>query len=174
MADFTPRICVEPLFCACFGSFLLLYARFWAWGGGDCWGPRYLVPVVPFLVLALGTLVSDSTGVWVLPFVSIGILVQIFGVSIDFNKYITTVADEHLRLFSWSYSPLLHHARYLIQGVTGNLLGGELYALGLPPIAPLIWRLIWGTGLLVSGSSILILFQINQNGHRLDRDSLAQ
>jgi len=26
---------------------LLFYARWWAWYGGNSWGPRFLVPVLP-------------------------------------------------------------------------------------------------------------------------------
>jgi hypothetical protein len=32
---------------------LAVFARWWAWDGGASWGPRYLVPVVPLLMLPL-------------------------------------------------------------------------------------------------------------------------
>ena len=132
------------LFGAFFGSFLLFHAGFWAWGGGDCWGPRYLVPVIPFLVLALGSLFTGRIGVWVLTLcVPVSIWVQVVGVGVEFNHYIATVPDEHLRLFTWRYTPLLYHARYLLTGRGGNFLGRELWALGLPPSSPLIWRGVW-------------------------------
>ena len=30
---------------------LLIYSRWWAWHGGWCWGPRFLLPVMPLLML---------------------------------------------------------------------------------------------------------------------------
>ncbi|MGH2354510.1 MAG: phospholipid carrier-dependent glycosyltransferase, partial [Chloroflexota bacterium] len=41
-----------------FLSELLYYARWWAWHGDWCWGPRYLVVTVPFLMVGWGTLLS--------------------------------------------------------------------------------------------------------------------
>ncbi len=35
-------------------SLLCLYARWHMWEGGWCWGPRFLVPVIPLLLLPLG------------------------------------------------------------------------------------------------------------------------
>ncbi len=37
---------------------LLLYARWWSWEGGWCWGPRFLLPALPFFVIALACLVE--------------------------------------------------------------------------------------------------------------------
>jgi hypothetical protein len=35
------------------GARLLFYASWWGWDGGDSWGPRFLVPVLPLLILPL-------------------------------------------------------------------------------------------------------------------------
>jgi hypothetical protein len=29
----------------------LIYSKWWAWHGGWCWGPRFLLPIIPFLLL---------------------------------------------------------------------------------------------------------------------------
>jgi len=43
-----------PIFCLwSFTSFLAFNASFNGWHGGNCWGPRYLVPMLPFLVIGL-------------------------------------------------------------------------------------------------------------------------
>ncbi|MDL2716237.1 MAG: hypothetical protein PT977_00660 [Acidobacteriota bacterium] len=40
-----------------FVAFLALYASWWAWDGSGGWGPRFLVPLVPLLAAAAGTVV---------------------------------------------------------------------------------------------------------------------
>jgi len=37
-------------------SFLLVSSAWWAWHGGECWGPRLLVPVLPVLCMGVGFL----------------------------------------------------------------------------------------------------------------------
>jgi hypothetical protein len=36
------------------GIALLFYGSWWAWHGGWCWGPRFLVPLIPLWVLPVG------------------------------------------------------------------------------------------------------------------------
>jgi hypothetical protein len=72
----------------------LLYARWHVWFGGWCWGPRFLVPLLPFLALALGPWLE---GVWqrgrgvrlaVAGLAASSALVQLLGLSVDFNLYL--------------------------------------------------------------------------------------
>src|SRR5262245_59927510 len=42
-----------------FLSELLYFARWWAWHGDWCWGPRYMVVTVPFVLVGLGLLFGD-------------------------------------------------------------------------------------------------------------------
>jgi hypothetical protein len=39
------------LFVAIIAYVFLVYSGWWAWHGGWCWGPRFLLPVIPLLVL---------------------------------------------------------------------------------------------------------------------------
>ena len=41
------------LLVAVSGALVLLFARWWMWWGGFAWGPRFLVPLTPFLVIVL-------------------------------------------------------------------------------------------------------------------------
>jgi len=38
------------------------YAKWYSWEGGWCWGPRFLIPVVPLLALPLATLFISTSG----------------------------------------------------------------------------------------------------------------
>ncbi len=52
----------EALLCgAAGGLFVLIYSFDTGWHGGACWGPRYLLPVLPLLMLPFGAL---ATRVW--------------------------------------------------------------------------------------------------------------
>lgn len=44
---------------------LLLYGRWWAWHGGWCWGPRFLVPILPLWMLPLGEFHPPDSKKWV-------------------------------------------------------------------------------------------------------------
>ncbi|MCY3958917.1 MAG: glycosyltransferase family 39 protein [Chloroflexi bacterium] len=77
-------------------AYALLYSRKQVWYGGNAWGPRYLVPVVPLLVIAGAPLfawVSARARSW-LPgaalasVVLISAGVQFMGVSKDFAGYL--------------------------------------------------------------------------------------
>ena len=51
---FVRRHRAAAILVACLvGARLLFYASWWGWDGGDSWGPRFLVPVLPVLVLPL-------------------------------------------------------------------------------------------------------------------------
>jgi hypothetical protein len=103
----------------------LLYASWFAWHGGHSWGPRFLVPALPFLVLALvPALVWASQSLWrtllvgVLALVS-GLL-QVLGVAVSVDRFFDMVMYEwglpvyDPRLFfDPAYSPLLWQVRLL-------------------------------------------------------------
>jgi hypothetical protein len=83
---------------------LLLYGSYAAWSGGADWGPRYLVPIMPYLLLplvALGGFGADApvlSQAWMRPivngmralviiFIGASVVVQILGVSVNYIAY---------------------------------------------------------------------------------------
>jgi hypothetical protein len=50
------------LVAALFVPALLLYSVYWAWEGGVSWGPRYLLPYVPLLILVSGAALQGWAG----------------------------------------------------------------------------------------------------------------
>lgn len=121
------------LFAALFVVHLLLHAGWWSWYGGWSWGPRFLVPALPFLILPLGALwpggIARQIGLIALAIVSVW--VQFLGVAVDFNHYMLMINDLVKLLFIPEFSPLVGHLQLLLDGEL-DLSAGDLLALGVP------------------------------------------
>ena len=108
---------------------LLLYGKWFMWHGGYAWGPRFLIPTLPFWMLLL-TPVADrvfpvtSSGnrVWQVIFgllFCISLVPQLLTVLIDFAPFLNSLLETGLPLFAretffqWQYSPLIRAWRYV-------------------------------------------------------------
>lgn len=100
---------------------LLFYARLTFWHGDGAWGPRYLLIVLPWLLLlALPTLewllaprrgvAAAIARVAAAALVIVGLFVQSLAVAVSFDIPILTTQEE-ARFFTPSQSPLLVSAR---------------------------------------------------------------
>lgn len=106
---------------------LLVYATYPVWWGGTCWGPRYLVPVLPFLLLPLAYLLErfprpplPRRAVMVV--IALSVLVQVLGVAVHparFPNTLPTDVRDAEYLWSVSHSPLAAHAWLLAYDVIG-------------------------------------------------------
>jgi hypothetical protein len=99
---------------------LLQSALWWIWWGGWGWGPRFLVPLMPFLTLMLGVLIERP--IWrriiFLVLLPLSLAVNLLGILVDFNGYIIDITHgdinrEAIYLFQPAYSPILGHLRRL-------------------------------------------------------------
>ena len=121
---------------------VVFYAGWFAWDGGVTWGPRYLIPVVPLLMVGLGFLPMRGWRAlltWITGAASVGI--QLLGQMVWFITWFgsataelaprtglpqcgtcgssTIVALERLKEimdFDWHYSPLIGQLRLLLEG----------------------------------------------------------
>jgi hypothetical protein len=89
LADFARKHCAQLLLIASIVIYVfIVYSRWWAWHGGWCWGPRFLLPIVPLLMLP-GLLAMGERRRWAIPFgIMLGImgfLVQLGGVLINYT-----------------------------------------------------------------------------------------
>jgi hypothetical protein len=113
------------LFACVFCSHLVLYGLFMHWHGDAAWGPRYMVPVTPLLILPAGALLAWTAGrvrraAWISLAVLflIGVGVQLLGVLVNPCTYIVQTggtdgpgSDE--RRWHPAKSPLVAHYNLL-------------------------------------------------------------
>ncbi len=82
-------------------AYLLLYSKKEVWYGGNSWGPRYLMPTLPFL-LCLSAPAFEWIGsqrrrwltVALTALVGVSVIPQLLGVSKDFDQYLGLYADQ--------------------------------------------------------------------------------
>jgi hypothetical protein len=78
--------------------YLVLYGKWFLWHGGYCWGPRFLVPIVPLL----GLLAVPAAARWPRLFGSLtalGVVVNLIGVAWDFDQHQEALLQSGLPLF---------------------------------------------------------------------------
>jgi hypothetical protein len=109
------------LICAIVVYVLMLYSGWWAWHGGWCWGPRFLVPVMPLLLLP-GLVAIRSGERWLLPIAAVlgiaGFAVQLSGVLINY----TAPYDYWIKIgrLDWAetnihtFSPIITHFKSVL------------------------------------------------------------
>jgi len=120
------------------GAALFLYSRFQHWAGDGSFGPRYLVPLLPPLVLGVTWfLIAASRARWALAtlLLVLGIAVQIGGVSIYFGAQMREAGDYPYTLplddprfmsdshFNPRFSPIAGHWRMLARNAGEHLRG---------------------------------------------------
>ncbi len=117
------------LFCVAISLlYVLIYGKWYMWHGGYSWGPRFLVPILPFMALLTGPIlqrifvqgaggVLARTGVWALVLLSVAI--QWLGLLVPFGLVQDYLAETVSPLFApetftrLAYSPLLLQWDYL-------------------------------------------------------------
>ncbi len=120
-------------------TFVLLISKMHQWDGGESYGPRYLVPVLPFLTVPLAAyfpLRSHLTSRLLLPAVLVlSVAVQIPGILVDFSKIQNDYANRtdrysiEMSRYSWPATPLVLNTKAALTAVPVNL----RYVLGVAP-----------------------------------------
>jgi len=95
------------------------------WHGDVSWGPRYLVPIVPFVVLSVGYLrgVGSGQAQWIpiIGIIGLSALVQIPGLAFHHARYTDKLVHGgevslEQKYFSPPHSPILVQAHWLLEG----------------------------------------------------------
>lgn len=126
------------------GLYLLFYAANFAWHGSVwSWGPRYIVPIVPLLVVAIAFLRRRRFWLGALAALTVvSLLIQTAGLIADHRRYLVseyledTSEFEDRLLYEPSASPVLGQLESAGHVTTSTLTGGnyQLY------IAPGPWK----------------------------------
>jgi hypothetical protein len=130
------------LYGAIFLVTLVQTSLWWAWWGGWSWGPRFLVPTLPFLILGLIPLLQQSRRArlvgWSLAGLSVPMTLP--GVLVDFNPYLADLqarfpgkrpgTEDSAVYFEFEYAPLLEHLRLLAEGEHISVVTFDLERLG--------------------------------------------
>ncbi len=130
---------------------VVFFARYWAWDGGATWGPRFLMPLIPLMLVPLAFLPHDRRLEMVtIALAAVGVAVQLLGQLVPYGLYYGTVVPQlttqlgfcqgclpfpgpqseavsNITDFDWRYAPLTVQLRYLLQGKMA------------PPWGPLTW-----------------------------------
>lgn len=148
---------LAALALALIAGHVLVFGAWWMWWSGWGWGPRFLVPITPFIALLALPVLDHShlkfdilhlTFVPLIFAVSVG--VQVLGASVGFDEYENIMTQTHLRgdpegdlykygldmLWSWQDSPIVGHWKLLCAGNTDLawLPGGHVDWLMLVPL----------------------------------------
>lgn len=110
------------LFASLFAAFFVLYASLANWMAGRSYGPRYLVPLLPAVILPFAWWRPSSRGARLLTatVVAVSIGVQLPGVLVDYSKVRVRLAragETVAQDMRWSRAPLLLNARAAVDVV---------------------------------------------------------
>ncbi|MAG70464.1 MAG: glycosyltransferase family 39 protein [Vicinamibacterales bacterium] len=122
-------------------TLVLLIARMHQWDGGESYGPRYLVPVLPYLTMPVAALFPLQPGAawrWILPgTLALSVLVQLPGVLVDYSKIQNAFARRtdgysiQMSRYTWQAAPLVLNSKSTLEGVPRNV--GYLTGMATPP-----------------------------------------
>jgi len=98
--------------------FLFAYSQWDAWYGGGTWGPRFMLPVILFLYIPIGDFIEGAKKLKkmaVLFLFFISILVQIVGISVNFETYFQLARKNYKTdvfiIFYPPASPIVGHTK---------------------------------------------------------------
>lgn len=124
------------------------------WFGGLSWPPRFLIPLLPLLMLATlpvwERLVRRPVSVWWLPvgaLLAYSIFIQMVGATLDWNRYLQVAPPEAGGLLEWP--PGLYDPAYFRWALLP-----QLWAQGLFDSAWQLAHLPWMTALLIALSAL--------------------
>ena len=118
-----PRLYFNLMAVLCL-SYWLFYGSWFAWGGTWGWGPRFIVPLLPMLMLfvaeAIETAIakkSTAGRIAIGLLAAAGFWINILAIAVDFNEHYLRLGRNDNFVFNWQAMPLLGHWRILQEGL---------------------------------------------------------
>ncbi len=129
-----PQFREKVAFPAFFGialalTYLLFYSLFWNWEGDWTWGPRYLLPIFPFVAMWAAPLLQNFGKFARHGFflgLSLAALINLLGMLIQFDQYFLANYNAGVNQ-DWRFVPELSPIRgqfYLVTSAVSRLFGG--------------------------------------------------
>jgi hypothetical protein len=135
------------LWAAISGLLLLFYARLPFWSGDLAWGPRYIMPLTPILILPLGVLLGNFAA-WsrrlklaFAALITLGVAVQLLSALVSFQSafFAALTGDIATHYTEWQFipaqSPLVQMSALLFNGQITAPAISHLSSYGLPVLA---------------------------------------
>ncbi len=120
---------------------IAMFAPTWWWHGDWAWGPRYMVLILPFLILPLGAILDDrrllasrlsgrvSVRAAIIVLLLAAVAVNLLGIAVNYFSYIQMLRDTGKVHDDWNFipglSPLRFHA-HMVRGWILRAFGGEI------------------------------------------------
>lgn len=143
---------------------LIVYSGWWAWHGGWCWGPRFLVPIIPLLLIP-GFMAVARGGKWLaglaIALAAAGFIVQLGAILINYTAAydywiklgVLDWAEKDIQMFSpitthWKAVMATHPADYdlwLVQVMKVNRPAGIAVTAALGIIVAIAGRSVWNS-----------------------------
>lgn len=120
---------------AALGVTLLFLSPLYWWHGDWAWGPRYLLPLVPLMVLGLAPMVAAASVAvpprrWLAGLLVLAVAVNLLGLSVNFFFYIRALTSMDLVHDDWNYipglSPVAFHAHVIVSGLSELITGSPI------------------------------------------------
>ncbi len=113
----------------------LFYGSWFAWGGTWGWGPRFLLPIIPLLMLFVAEPIEWTFSRTISPtfalratsirlawlglalLAGVSIIINLLGLAVDFNEHFLRLGRNDNFVFNWETFPPLAHWQILQEGV---------------------------------------------------------
>jgi hypothetical protein len=153
-----PQLRAETLLILGQGVIVFIFHALWSsWEGNIAWGPRFLIPFVPFLLWPIGALAQRAwarVAWWALGVV--GFLVAIAGTLVDqfyyfdiYHVYAAGTQVEHDMLFTPEWSQIVAHWRFILTGEREPMIIPTLEEMGVPAL--------WDTAVPIAFAALALL-----------------
>lgn len=134
---------------------VVFFGRYWAWDGGATWGPRFLLPLIPLMLVPLAFLPHDRRlEIATIALAAVGVAIQLLGQLVPYGLYYGTVVPQlttqlglchqclpfpgpqsqavsNITDFDWHYAPLRVQLKYFLQGIMAPPWGELAWAIPL-------------------------------------------
>ncbi|MEX2315429.1 MAG: hypothetical protein WD628_06885, partial [Thermomicrobiales bacterium] len=115
-----------------FAATLALYSRYYIWDGGGVWGSRFLLPLLPFLLLPAGEVIERLWQVHpgrrivasaVMAAAALGLWVSAVSIVVPYDRYVNeynaTAEQRHAAIWEIDASPIVVHTERALDFTTG-------------------------------------------------------